>query len=240
MIDILGFARDVQSCRKFRALTVKTIRTFAPLGVKRLSYHHVPPWGSEDRTNSLTVLSYGFPVTWLDRYKNRQYSTLDPVPRRALHLGKAFYWSEAANDPDATAEERAYFADVDTAAIGDGLAVPVFGPHGRNGYVGMGSGQAVRGFSPDTELALQVMAQVAHLRFCALLAAEAGEPITLSSREHDVLVWMSQGKSNAVIADILTVSPNTVDTYVRRIFKKLGVADRVTASLRGMALGLLD
>jgi LuxR family transcriptional regulator/LuxR family quorum-sensing system transcriptional regulator CciR len=41
------------------------------------------------------------------------------------------------------------------------------------------------------------------------------------------------------MAEILDLSPNTVDTYVRRIFRKLHVGDRVTAALRGLALGLI-
>lgn len=240
MIDILGFARTVRSCRRFRALTYISIKAFEGLGVKRISYHHLPPFGAEDRTNSLTVLSYGFPVSWMERYKNQEYAKLDPIPRRALHSGQAFYWSEALQKTKATSEEQAYFDDVQAAEVGDGLAIPVFGPHGRNAYVGLGSGLPERGFSEETALALQIMSQIAHLRYCELLAAEAGTEIVLSPRERDVLLWMSRGKSNAVIADILDVSPNTVDTYVRRLFKKLEVADRVTASLRGIALGLLD
>jgi LuxR family transcriptional regulator/LuxR family quorum-sensing system transcriptional regulator CciR len=42
-----------------------------------------------------------------------------------------------------------------------------------------------------------------------------------------------------MIADKLNISANTVDTYVRRCFDKLDVRDRVTAGLRGLALGLV-
>ena len=52
--------------------------------------------------------------------------------------------------------------------------------------------------------------------------------------------WVAKGKSNSVIADIIGISPNTVDTYLRRIFEKLEVSDRVTAALRGLAIGLID
>jgi len=42
-----------------------------------------------------------------------------------------------------------------------------------------------------------------------------------------------------MIASRLNISSNTVDTYVRRCFGKLEVNDRVTAGLRGLALGLV-
>lgn len=240
MIDIVAFAGTMKECRRFRALAYTVIKNFRPLGMRCISYHHVPPFGAEDRASSIRVMATGFPDGWLERYTNRQYARLDPIPRRALHTGRVFYWSEVIAKHRANPAQRAYLDDLVEAGVGDGLAVPVFGPHGRNGYVGLGSGQPKGGFTEDQELALPVMAQIAHLRYCELLAAEAGEDITLSSRERDVLLWMTRGKSNAVIADIIDVSPNTVDTYVRRIFRKLAVADRVTASLRASALGLLD
>lgn len=61
----------------------------------------------------------------------------------------------------------------------------------------------------------------------------------LSPREREVLCWVSRGKSNSVIADILGISQHTVDTHIRRIFRKLGTTDRTTASIRAMETGQL-
>ncbi|MCW2404603.1 DNA-binding NarL/FixJ family response regulator [Sphingobium sp. B1D7B] len=51
---------------------------------------------------------------------------------------------------------------------------------------------------------------------------------------------MAKGKSNNVIAKILSVAPGTVDTYLRRVFNKLGVADRTTAAVKGVGMGLIQ
>ena len=48
---------------------------------------------------------------------------------------------------------------------------------------------------------------------------------TLSSREREVLQLVAEGKSSAEIADILFLSPKTVDTYRSRLMQKLGVED---------------
>jgi DNA-binding CsgD family transcriptional regulator len=56
----------------------------------------------------------------------------------------------------------------------------------------------------------------------------------------DVIRWIGEGKSNAVIAEILGISKNSVDSYVKRIFAKLGVSDRTTAAVRAVALGLIS
>ena len=62
--------------------------------------------------------------------------------------------------------------------------------------------------------------------------------IKLTPREAEVLSWVAQGKSNAVIAKILRVSPHTIDNYLRRAYTKIGVNDRTSAAVKAMILGL--
>jgi len=47
----------------------------------------------------------------------------------------------------------------------------------------------------------------------------------LSSRERQVLQLLAEGKSGAVIAQMLSLSPRSVETYRRRMMQKLGVSD---------------
>ena len=47
----------------------------------------------------------------------------------------------------------------------------------------------------------------------------------LSSRERQVLQLLAEGKSGAVIAHALSLSPRTVETYRRRMMQKLDVSD---------------
>lgn len=51
----------------------------------------------------------------------------------------------------------------------------------------------------------------------------------LSSREREVLHWVSQGKSNEEIGLILDISHNTVKNHLKRVFAKLGVSARSQA-----------
>ncbi len=46
--------------------------------------------------------------------------------------------------------------------------------------------------------------------------------LAISSRESEVLLWVSRGKSNREIGEILTISPRTVDKHLAQIYTKLG------------------
>jgi DNA-binding CsgD family transcriptional regulator len=52
----------------------------------------------------------------------------------------------------------------------------------------------------------------------------------LSPREAEVLVWITEGKTNAEIAMILGLTPATVKFYVERILNKLGCETRTAAT----------
>ena len=49
----------------------------------------------------------------------------------------------------------------------------------------------------------------------------------LTARERDVVQLIVQGKSNREIAEAMTVSIKTVETYVTRILRKLNLVSRV-------------
>lgn len=69
---------------------------------------------------------------------------------------------------------------------------------------------------------------------------KAERKIPLTPRERDVLELVSLGKSNTIIAQILELSPHTVDTYMRRIYQKLGVSDRVSAAIKAHGSGMVS
>lgn len=67
------------------------------------------------------------------------------------------------------------------------------------------------------------------------------DALKLTAREADVLVWISRGKSNKDISEILNISARTVNKHLEQIFTKLGVENRAAAAsiaTRIMAAGM--
>jgi DNA-binding NarL/FixJ family response regulator len=59
----------------------------------------------------------------------------------------------------------------------------------------------------------------------------------LSDRESEILALITQGKSNADVATLTYLSPNTVKSYIRTIYRKIGVDSRTQAVLWGVEHG---
>ncbi|HTE72759.1 MAG TPA: response regulator transcription factor [Actinomycetes bacterium] len=68
--------------------------------------------------------------------------------------------------------------------------------------------------------------------------AEGGVP-PLTERELQVLRGMGRGRSNSEIGKELYLSEDTVKTHARRLFRKLGAADRAQAVAMGFRWGLV-
>jgi len=64
--------------------------------------------------------------------------------------------------------------------------------------------------------------------------------LQLTAREAEVLLWISRGKSNRDIAQILEISPRTINKHLERVFEKLGVENRSSAAVQAVhVLGAL-
>ncbi|MDM4769367.1 response regulator transcription factor [Solimonas sp. SE-A11] len=62
------------------------------------------------------------------------------------------------------------------------------------------------------------------------------DALSLTAREADVLVWISRGKANREISEILGISHRTVNKHLETVFEKLGVENRAAAAARAVRI----
>jgi DNA-binding response OmpR family regulator/DNA-binding CsgD family transcriptional regulator len=97
---------------------------------------------------------------------------------------------------------------------------------------------ALASFPNNEQLRLQYMGKLGPNEFLLRLAkdshadmpAEFSSELGLTTREGEVLSWLSKGKTNRDIAQILGLSPRTVDKHLEQIYAKLGVENRTAAA----------
>ncbi|WP_156170072.1 helix-turn-helix transcriptional regulator [Aurantiacibacter luteus] len=229
MMAALGAIRAAPDVVPLRAAVMKAL---ALHGIEACFF--LAPLVDNPRVGRI-VTNMGVSRIWERQYRTR-LRLIDPLPRLAMARVSAFVWlwdiELAALDP----AERRYLQIAARHGMARGIGSVCYGPNGRAGFLG-----AIwpRKENPSDEVVLSVqqIGQVSFQRYCRIVREEfAVEP--LSNRELEVLDWMCRGKSNPVIALILGVSRSTVDTYVRRIFAKFDVTDRVAACMRAHSLGL--
>jgi DNA-binding CsgD family transcriptional regulator len=93
---------------------------------------------------------------------------------------------------------------------------------------------------PRFQRGLQSLCQILHQKYSEVYDLTNSHNINLSPRERDVLLWIYRGKSTSVIGDICGISRHTADSYVRRIFSKLNVQDRVSLVIKVQDMGLIQ
>lgn len=90
------------------------------------------------------------------------------------------------------------------------------------------------------EIVKRVHAGERHIpeEIAALLADRLFNPV-LTPRELDVLRLVAKGQENKEIASALGISPGTVKTHILKIFEKLEVNDRASATRAAVKRGLI-
>ena len=223
----IAAARDVLALRQ-ETLAIARARGFG--GV-----YFLTPIARDSREGRV-LTNVGFDELWARAYRWHLHR-VDPLPEIALDQSVPFRWSEAPRLRELSGEEQRYMAILARRGMADGLAVVAFGPGSRVAMVGLGLHPDLASVGSDTTLELQIAVQASFQRYCELISPEFSEDTVLSQREMDVLYWITRGKSNAAIATILEIAPGTVDTYVRRIFRKFDVTDRVGAAMAAVKYG---
>jgi DNA-binding CsgD family transcriptional regulator len=75
----------------------------------------------------------------------------------------------------------------------------------------------------------------------AILRPAEGPPtVQLTAREKEVLAWAARGKTVADTAQILGISPETVEGFVKQALRKLDAANKTHGVAKSIALGLID
>ena len=119
----------------------------------------------------------------------------------------------------------------------EGLIIPMIGLGVKEGYMGLGIKQEK--ITPLLQRRLHLIFQCLHQKYAELDALETHIDFNFSPREIELMMWLVAGKTQAFIAKAMKISPNTANGYLRNLFLKLKVDNRVKAAVKIDRLNLV-
>lgn len=195
-------------------------------------------WRREGR--SLAAMSYS--VGWATHYAESGYARIDPTLERAMSSFVPVDWKSAPWD---TVKRRSFLREAVEAGVGNqGYTIPVRGPDGQFAAVTINktcSDSQWLSFIEKNRSDFLIIAHYIHQRVLSLESIKAAiQPVKLSSRERDVLSYLSFGKSRAQIAHDLAISENTLRVYLDSARHKLGALNVPHAVSIAVSRGYLN
>lgn len=200
----------------------------------------MPPPGAAKLSGPVAIYSKGYPEIVTTKYTESKLYLNDPLFKTAMRTGIPFWWWDIAQLTELKPEHKLFLDLMHETNLGEGLAIPTFGPNGRNGFVGLGLGigNMDRPFNAHEISMLQAYCQSVHLTYC-IITQTSREKNALSNKEIEVMMGVARGQSTNEISNELGVSANTINTHLKRVYLKLDVTDRVSATLKFLALGYI-
>ena len=184
------------------------------------------------------VLAIDYPSEWIKHYFDKQYLAIDPIVSRTQVMRRPFVWDEMR---ELTDRQNTFMAEAKEAGLTRGVSIPIHGPFGESFSISMASDKSDA--APTKVIReLQVLATSYHTAYFEMVVQSPDalpEPILLTPRERECLVWSARGKSSWDIGMILGISEDTVNFHIKNSMAKLDAGNRIMAIVKAIRMGLI-
>lgn len=233
--DVLDFVYSTTSCNSSENFNylINCLKQIIPFEFATCVLRRKELSAGED---SYEVINIDYPKEWLQLYISKKFNLIDPIIIENFSNFKIQYWSDTYkihNPPKNFLEisnsfglEKGYTYGVRTIRNTEASLFSIAGASVEH--------------DPLTETILKYT--IPHLHQVLTRISTTIPPcrkIFLTTREKEVLNWISQGKSSWDISVILGISEKTVNFHVGSLMQKLDAVSRSHAVAIAFQLGLL-
>jgi DNA-binding CsgD family transcriptional regulator len=172
-------------------------------------------------------LAWKAPPEWRALYSTENFLHKDPSVRYCRRTVLPFDWASAPYNPEAEPQAQEVIDRARDFNLHKALVIPIPGPHGTIGKVGVGGP-----YFDDREIhkpVLHLLALHVFHRMEQFDGRRTRKIDCLTDREREVLAWASEGKTAWETGRILGLSQRTVEWHLRQTCKKLGATNRLQA-----------
>jgi LuxR family transcriptional activator of conjugal transfer of Ti plasmids len=175
-----------------------------------------------------------YPQSWLDRYLDQNYESIDPTVDLAFAAPRSIHWASSLYEDSENPNVRQLFAEAREHGLHHGRTIPLFRLPGLTFACGVATDDPRP--SQDTQTLTEVMNTAAErLRYLTRPSVLSH----VSERELDVLGWVAAGKTAEEIALILDIKTRTVQFHIQSLKDKLQASTLAHLVHLAHQLGLL-
>jgi DNA-binding CsgD family transcriptional regulator len=239
-----SFIEETNRATSSREVSILFGKTLNRLGYDRFCYSLItahPSLGLDAGHG----IAENYPDDWMSHYKANGYEKIDPVPRHGYTTSNPFTWDTVMKARELKRDEKKVMNEATDAKLLDGLAVPICGHNGELAGIGMASSAGGVGMDVNLLSRIRALSYQFHLAYTELMRKEEGgaprefTQVRLTEREKEILLWAAEGKSDAVIAEIIGISHATIRFHMNNIFRKLQANERTLATVKAIRQGLI-
>ena len=193
------------------------------------------PTTDGDGTYALSTYS----KEWHKHYIARSYLDIDPIVQNALTRITPFSWEI----PNPSSELKKFFGEAGEFGISaQGFSVPIRGIRGDIGVFSISADLSPKDWLDYRKEMQSEIMLLGYYYYMACLDIDFPEnrDVVLSPREYDILSWAAKGKATFTIAEILSLSPKTIEHYLASSRVKLRAANTTHAVAKAVRWGLID
>jgi len=183
-----------------------------------------------------------YPEKWRTYYQSQNFARIDPVLRAASSIFGPFLWGDLGRMFELTRDQTRFMRIAEEAGLHNGIGIPFRGPRMQIAGVALACSQKEARPERNIDLLVAYCWQLykTYKKLVSQKSTVAGGMAVLSVRECEILVRIGNGRTDRQIAQALSISVETVDSNLRRIFQKLEVPTRAAAVAKALILGLIE
>lgn len=231
LLELINRTLSCADADSFRRL-IDDLRLLVPFDFAISGTAH---FAKDGAIKAADIININYPAEWLSLYIAERYHAVDPIIMENFGSFAFQYWEDTY---------RKWNPPKDFVIKASDFGIRHGYTHGmRDVLRGEGSIFSFAGASAEYHERTQVIIEnvVPHLHnaLVRVLNKDASFSGILSDKEGEVLGFISWGKTNRDIADILGISENTVKFHIKSIFQKLNVETRSQAVAIAIERGLI-
>ncbi len=181
---------------------------------------------------------------WRARYFAKSYMSIDPVVNHCVSHMTPFSWEQIAPLERNDKIVREFMGEAREFGLNSGVSFPVHSPQGEFAIFSVASR-----LSPENAKTQMLEAIPSTHLFTACLHENVRKvfqqeliplkKISLTERERECLLWVTESKTSWDTSEILGVSENTVISHLQNTCDKLSVFSPEQAAARAVSSGMI-